>query len=123
MDDAIYTVLARVLSFLSAFLLLLGGKFFLTARKPDKTASGDARIPFTFRGFPNEIKILKDTFGSRMKQFFPGRLEAYARDLKLAALPLAPDDIFAAQLLWAGLLAICGLGGGSFPPGAALHEI
>lgn len=108
MDEAFYTLMARLLSFLSVFLLTLGLKFFFTARRRTGVAA-DPRLPFTFRGFLNEIKILKDTLGSELKAAFPQKSEAIAKDLKLAALPLEPGDVFAAQCLWAILLSIVGI--------------
>lgn len=108
MDENVYTLLARILSFLSAFLLVLGIKFFFSARKTDNPCS-DPRLPFTFRGFANEIRILRDICGSGLKTLFPGKSETVAQDLKRAALPLDPGDVFAAQVLWASLTGICGV--------------
>ena len=108
MDEATYTVLARLLSFLSAFLLVMGIKFFGAAKKRDG-GWNEPRLPFTFRGFYNEIKLLKDTFGPGMKQAFPGKSETVGRDIKLAALPLDVGDVFGAQILWAGLIAVSGV--------------
>jgi len=107
MDEATYTVLARLLSFLSAFLLVMGLKFFRSA-KGREGGWNEPRLPFTFRGFYNEIKLLKDTFGSGMKQLFPGKSDSIGHDIKLAALPLDSGDVFGAQMLWAALLAVSG---------------
>ncbi len=108
MDEQIYTLLARILSFLSAFLLVTGIKFFLTAGKgaPGLT---DARLPFTFRGFANEIRILRDTFGSAFRTAFPEKSAKIARDIKLAALSLDAGDVFAAQLLWGVISGVFGV--------------
>ena len=107
MDEQVYTLLARVLSFLSAFLLVTGVKFIFTA---GKSAGGlaDVRLPFTFRGFANEIGILRDTFGGALKAAFPEKSAKIAHDIKLAALSLDPGDVFAAQLLWGILSGVCG---------------
>jgi len=107
MDEQVYTLLARLLSFMSAFLLVIGVKFFFTAGK-GKSGLFDARLPFTFRGFANEIKIIRDTFGGRFKAAFPKKSAKIARDIKLAALPLDAGDVFAAQLLWSLLVGVCG---------------
>ena len=107
MDEQVYTLLARVLSFMSAFLLVTGAKFFFTAGK-GKSGLSDARLPFTFRGFANEIRILRDTFGGRLKAAFPKKSAKIARDIKLAALPLDAADVFGAQLLWSLLAGACG---------------
>ena len=107
MDEATYKVLARVLSFVSVFLLVLGIRFLRSQKR--NAGWTDPRLPFTFRGFYGEIKILRDTFSSSMKQWFPGKSETIARDIKLAALPLEPGDVFGAQLLWGGMLAVCGV--------------
>lgn len=107
MDEQIYAMLARVLSFLAVFLLILGGKFFFTAKKREDRRK-DPALPFTFSGFPNEIKILKDTFGPGMKDLFSEKSKTVAGDIKRAALPLDPADVFACQLLWAVLLGVCG---------------
>ena len=106
MDEQVYAMLARLLSFLAAFLLVLGGKFFLTAKKRTD-AWAKAPLPFTFKGFFSEIKVLKDTFGSEMKELFRSKSDAVATDIKLAALPLDPGDVFGCQLLWAILLGVC----------------
>ena len=108
MGEQAYTILARLLSFLSAFLLVLGIRFFLTAKK-DPAGFSDPRLPFTFRGFFNEIRILRDTIGNRMRLWFPEKCAEIARNLKLAALPLEPGDVFAAQTLWSAMLAVCGV--------------
>ena len=107
MDEQIYTLLARLLSFMSAFLLVIGVKFFFTAGK-GKSGLFDARLPFTFRGFANEIKILRDTFGGSLKAAFPKKSAKIARDIKLAALPLDAGDVFGAQVLWSLLVGACG---------------
>ncbi len=107
MDTAVYLLMARLLSFLSVFLLVIGLKFFL-AHKDKNNGYADSRIPFIFRGFFHEIKILKDTLGSGMKRLFPNKSEAIEKDLKSAALPLDSGDVFGAGLLW-GIL--CGFGG------------
>ena len=109
MDEQVYMLLARLLSFLSAFLLVLGLKFYVSGKTKRGGGYSDPRLPFTFREFYNEIKILKDTLGSGMKQLFRSKSEAIARDLKLAALPLDSTDVFGAQLLWAILFAVCGI--------------
>ena len=108
MDEQIYTLLARLLSFLSAFLLVMGGKFLFTAGK-EPGGLTDARLPFTFRGFANEIRILRDTFGSGFKTMFPEKSAKIARDIKLAALSVDVGDIFGAQLLWCILAGVCGV--------------
>ena len=108
MDQLAYTMLARGLSFLAVFLLVLGVKFFFSAKKQD-TPWANAPLPFTFKGFFGEIKVLKDTFGSEMKELFRSKSDAIADDIKRAALPLDPGDVFACQLLWAILLAVCGI--------------
>ena len=107
MDEATYKILARVLSFISVFLLVLGIRF-LRSQKRDSGWS-DPRLPFTFRGFCNEIRILKDTFGPSMKEWFHDKSETIGRDIKVAALPLDSGDVFGAQLLWCGLFAVCGV--------------
>ena len=107
MDESIYTFLARILSFLSAFLLVTGVKFFLTARKKPGGLT-DARLPFTFRGFAGEIGVLRDTLGSRLGAAFPEKSAGIARDLKLAALPIGVGDVFGAQLLWSSIVAVVG---------------
>ena len=107
MDEATYTVLARLLSFLAAFLLVMGIRFFRSAQGRTQ-GWNEPRLPFTFRGFCNEIKLLKDTFGSGMKQLFAGKSGAIEHDIKLAALPLDSGDVFGAQMLWAALLAVSG---------------
>ena len=109
MDEQVYMLLARLLSFLSAFLLVVGLKFYFSGKNRNRGGYSDPRLPFTFREFYGEIKILKDTLGSGMKQLFRSKSEAIAKDLKLAALPLDPADVFGAQLLWAILLAACGI--------------
>ena len=108
MDEQIYILLARILSFLSAFMLVTGAKFFFTA---GKGAAGltDARLPFTFRGFANEIRILRDTFGGAFKTAFPEKSAKIARDIKLAALSLDAGDVFASQLLWGVITGVFGV--------------
>ena len=106
MDEQIYAMLARLLSFLAAFLLVLGGRFFFAAKKLSNPWS-KVPLPFTFKGFYSEIKVLKDTFGGEMKELFRAKSEAIATDLKLAALPLDPGDVFGCQLLWTVLLGVC----------------
>ena len=108
MDEPTYTILARVLSFLSAFLLVLGIKFFFSAKKGNSPWE-KAPLPFTFKGFYNEIKVLRDTFGSELKSLFKAKSEAIAHDIKLAALPLEPGEVFSCQLLWAVLLGTGGV--------------
>ena len=108
MDQLAYAMLARGLSFLAVFLLVLGVKFLLGARKLN-TPWANADLPFTFKGFFGEIKVLKDTFGAGMRELFRGKSAAVANDIKLAALPLEPGDVFACQLLWAILLGVCGI--------------
>lgn len=108
MDEQMYILLARLLSFLSAFLLVLGTKFFVSAKNRTGIC-GDPRVPFTFRGFANEIKVLKDTLGSGMAKLFAAKSRAIETDIGHAALPLTSGDVFAAQLLWALLLGICGV--------------
>lgn len=107
MDEATYKVLARVLSFISVFLLVMGIRF-LRSQKRD-SGWNDPRLPFTFRGFANEIRILKDTCEPAMKEWFHGKSETIAQDIKRAALPLDPGDVFGAQLLWSVMLAVCGV--------------
>ena len=85
MDEPIYLLSARLLSFLAGFLFVLGIKFFLANRKKSGPWS-DPRLPFTFRGFPNEIKLFKDTAGTWLRQRFPAKNAKIERDLKLAAL-------------------------------------
>lgn len=109
MNEQIYLLLARLLSFLSAFLLVLGLKFFLTGRKKDDGPYSEPRLPFTFRGFAGEIRFLRELTGTELKTLFPGKSASYARDLKLAALSLDPADVFAAQTLWALLTGVCGV--------------
>ena len=109
MDENAYTLLARILSFLSAFLLVLGIKFFFTGRKMTDNPCSDPRLPFTFRGFANEIRILREICGNELKTLFPGKSGTIARDLNLAALRLDPGDVFAAQFLWALLIGVCGV--------------
>ena len=108
MDEQVYTLLARILSFLSAFLLVTGVKFFFTAGQ-GATGLTDARLPFTFRGFANEIKILRDTLGSSFRTAFPEKSAKIARDIKLAALSLDAGDVFGAQLLWAVIVGVFGV--------------
>lgn len=108
MDEPIYLLSARLLSFLAGFLLVLGIKFFLTNRKKDGPWS-DPRLPFTFRGFPNEIRLLKEAVGTGLRQRFPAKSANIERDLKLAALPMDAGDVFGAQLLWSLVLGVCGI--------------
>lgn len=109
MDEQVYMLLARLLSFLSAFMLVIGLKFYFSGKRNHGGGYSDPRLPFTFREFYSEIKILKDTFGSGMKKLFRSKSEAIAKDLKLAALPLDSADVFGAQLLWAVFFAACGI--------------
>ena len=109
MDEQIANILlARVLSFLSPFLLVMGIKFFFSSRREDGGGTADARLPFTFRGFVNEIKILRDTVGQRMSLAFPQKSAQISRDIKLAALSLDAGSVFAAQVLWCIIIGICG---------------
>ena len=108
MDEQVYTLLARILSFLSAFLLVTGIKFFFSAGR-NFGGLTDPRLPFTFRGFANEIKILRDTLGGTFKTAFPEKSAKIARDIKLAALSLDAGDVFGAQLLWCILVGVCGV--------------
>lgn len=107
MEESAYVMMARLFSFLSVFLLIQGIKFFFTASRKQGLSSSE--IPFTFRGFANEIKILKDTFGSGMKNLFPNKDEEIRKNIRLSALPLDSGDVFSAQLLWGVLLGICGI--------------
>ena len=108
MDEQVYTLLARILSFLSAFLLVTGVKFLFGAKK-EPSGLTDARLPFTFRGFANEIKILRDTFGGAFKAAFPEKSAKIARDIKLAALSIDAGDVFGAQLLWGLVIGVFGV--------------
>ena len=108
MDEQVYTLLARILSFLSAFLLVTGVKFLFGARK-EPTGLTDARLPFTFRGFANEIRILRDTLGVALKTAFPEKSAKIARDIKLAALSIDAGDVFGAQLLWGFVTGVFGV--------------
>ena len=106
MEESVYSILARLFSFLSAFALVTGVRFlWLNRGKKDGFAGKD--LPFIFRGFYHEIKLLKDTVGNGMISLLPGKSKEIAKDIKLAALPLETADVFAAQLLW-GLLAATG---------------
>ncbi|MBQ9502626.1 MAG: type II secretion system F family protein [Lentisphaeria bacterium] len=107
MDEQIYSLLARLFSFLSVFILVLGVKFMISAKKSDGVFS-DPRLPFTFRGLGGEIRFLRALLGSGVRTLFPQKTRAVARDIQLAALSLAPDDVFAAQLLWGILFATAG---------------
>ena len=109
MDEQAYTMLARLLSFLSAFLLVLGMKFLFTAKKTPQGGFADAALPFTFRGFFNEIGLFRELVGNRMRLLFPAKCEEIARNLKLAALRLDPGDVFGAQTLWAVIVAVFGV--------------
>ena len=63
MDEQIYAMLARVLSFLAVFLLILGGKFFFTAKKREDRRK-DPALPLHVvaeeSGFPNETTFLRN---------------------------------------------------------------
>ena len=107
MEESAYVMMARLFSFLSVFLLIQGIKFFFSASRKQGLSSSE--IPFTFRGFANEIKILKDTFGSGMKNLFPNKDEEIKKNIRLSALPLDSGDVFGAQILWGVLLGICGV--------------
>lgn len=107
MDEQINTLLARGLSFLSAFLLVMGIKFFFSAGK-NTGGAADPRLPFTFRGFVNEIRILRGTLGQRLSTSFPEKSAKIARDIKLAALTLDSGDVFAAQVLWCVIIGVLG---------------
>lgn len=107
MEESAYVMMARLFSFLSVFLLIQGLRFFFSgSRKPDMARAG---VPFIFRGFSREIGILKETFGSGMKQLFRNKSEEIGKNIRLAALPLEVGDVFGAQLLWGILLGICGI--------------
>ena len=93
MDEPIYLFSARLLSFLAGFLLVLGIKFFLTNRKKNGPWS-DSRLPFTFRGFPNEIKLFKDTIGTGLRQRFPAKGAKHtAVDANIGIIYLTVDHI------------------------------
>lgn len=108
MDELIYLLSARLLSFFSGFLLVLGIKFFVMNRQKSDPWHG-SNLPFTFREFANEIRLFKDTVGIILRQRFPVKSAAIERDIKLAALPLDAADVFGAQLLWGCILGICGI--------------
>ncbi len=108
MEESIYSMLARIFSFLSAFIFIMGLRFFwLNRGKKDEFAETD--LPFVFRGFYHEIKFLKETAGKGMASLFREKSQAIAKDIKLAALPLDPADVFSAQLLWGVLFATGGI--------------
>ena len=109
MDEQAYTLLARLLSFFSAFLLVLGLKFLFTAKKTPKDGFADAALPFTFRGFCNEIGVFRELVGNRMRLLMPAKWDETARNLKLAALRLDPGDVFGAQALWGVVAAVFGI--------------
>ncbi|MBO4631982.1 MAG: type II secretion system F family protein [Lentisphaeria bacterium] len=108
MEESVYSILARLLSFLSVFILVTGMRFFwLNREKKDGFAGTD--LPFIFRGFYHEIQFLKEIAGKRMVFLFPEKSKTIDRDIKLAALPLEPASVFAAQLLWGLLFATGGI--------------
>ena len=108
MEESVYSILARLLSFLSAFVFVMGVRFFWLNRGK-KDGYAETGLPFTFRGFYHEIQLLKEIAGKGMASLFQEKSKAIAKDIKLAALPLDPSAVFAAQLLWGLLLAAGGI--------------
>ena len=108
MEESVYSILARIFSFLSAFIFMMGLRFFwLNRGKKDEFA--ETGLPFVFRGFYHEIKLLKEAAGKGMASLFQEKSKAIAKDIKLAAMPLDPAEVFSAQLLWGLLFAAGGI--------------
>ena len=107
MEESVYGLLARLLSFLAAFVFVTGLRF-LWLNRGKKDGYEGTELPFVFRGFYHEIKVLRDTLGNGMVSLFQEKSKAIERDIKLAALPLEVAEVFAAQLLWGLLLAVGG---------------
>ncbi len=106
MGNAFFFVGAKVLSFSSVFLLVMGIKFYLANK--NKTSGYPEGVPFIYKGFYHEIKLFKENAGSFLLRTFPRKSEAIRRDLRLAALSLDVSDVYGAQTFWGcacGLLA------------------
>ena len=109
MEESAYIMMARLFSFLAVFMLIQGLKFFFFGTKKTPQNASAAQLPFLFRAFYNEIKILKDTFGEGMKRLFPNKSEEIGKNIRHAALPLDIGEVFGAQILLGLLLGVCGI--------------